>query len=82
MEKQQKETTNSGTTTSCEVPDYFSTDEVAKALSVSIWTVRSWIAKKEIESIKVGKARLIPESELDRLRIERAPLIKHNERES
>jgi excisionase family DNA binding protein len=40
---------------------------VADRLSVSVWTVRKWVQLGKIASVKLGKRRLIAESEVDRI---------------
>lgn len=49
---------------------YYTVKEVSTMLSVAEITVRQWIQKGKIESIKLpsGRARRIPESEVDRFK--------------
>ena len=44
-----------------------SLEDAAGMCSVSIWTIRKWVNKGKIKSIKLGSRRLIPKSELQRL---------------
>lgn len=44
-----------------------SIDRTAERLDVSPWTIRAWIAKGLIVSIKLGTRRLITESEVQRI---------------
>ena len=44
-----------------------SIDKAAEVLSVSPWTIRSWITHGKIGSAKLGSRRLVPQSELERL---------------
>ena len=44
-----------------------SLEDAAGICSVSIWTIRKWVTKGKIKSIKLGSRRLIPKSELQRL---------------
>lgn len=41
--------------------------EVAKILSMAEVTIRQWIQHNQIKSIKVGNARRIPTSEVERI---------------
>lgn len=41
--------------------------EVAKRLGLAEITVRQWIQHGKIKSVKIGRVRRIPESEVDRL---------------
>jgi len=48
--------------------DTFLTPKVfAKRLSISRWTVYSWLSEGRINSVKVGRLVRIPQSELDRI---------------
>ena len=42
--------------------------QVSESLGLAEITVRQWIQHNKIKSIKIGKARRIPESEVIRLR--------------
>jgi excisionase family DNA binding protein len=42
-------------------------DAVAERLSVSVWTVRKWCQLGKVSSVKLGKRRLIAESEIERI---------------
>jgi excisionase family DNA binding protein len=42
--------------------------ETATALSISVHTVRAWIAKRKIGHLKLGRSIRVPWSEVDRLR--------------
>jgi excisionase family DNA binding protein len=44
-----------------------SIDKAAEILSVSPWTIRSWITHGKLGSAKLGSRRLVPQSELERL---------------
>ncbi len=41
--------------------------EFAERLSISRWTVYSWISNGRISSVKVGRLVRIPQSEVDRI---------------
>jgi excisionase family DNA binding protein len=43
---------------------------VADRLSVSVWTVRKWVQLGKLSSVKLGKRRLIAESEVQRIMME------------
>jgi excisionase family DNA binding protein len=43
-----------------------SIEAVAELLSVSPWTIRSWIRDGRLGSAKLGTRRLIPQSEVER----------------
>lgn len=54
--------------------------EFAAALRVSRWTVQRMIAAETIHSTKIGRARRIPWSELDRILAEReVPIVTSDE---
>ncbi len=40
---------------------------VADRFSVSVWTVRKWVQLGKLSSVKLGKRRLIAESEIERI---------------
>jgi excisionase family DNA binding protein len=44
-----------------------SVEIAAQRLSISPWTIRAWIAEGRIASAKIGRRRLVPESEIERL---------------
>jgi excisionase family DNA binding protein len=44
-----------------------SIEETATALSLSPWTVRAHLTQGNIASVKVGRRRLIPVAEIDRI---------------
>jgi excisionase family DNA binding protein len=44
-----------------------SIEGAATILSVSPWTVRSWITQGKLGSAKLGSRRLVPESEVEKL---------------
>ena len=41
-------------------------DAVARRLSVSIWSIRKWVNKGRLASVRLGGRRLITESEIQR----------------
>jgi excisionase family DNA binding protein len=45
----------------------YSVDEAAEQLTLSHWTIWSWIKSGKLRSAKVGDRRVIRESELQRL---------------
>jgi excisionase family DNA binding protein len=45
----------------------------AQRLDVSHWTIRSWVSKGKLKSVKLGARRMIPESELVRVMSEGIP---------
>ncbi len=46
---------------------FLSPQELADRLSISRWTVYSWISEGRIKSVKVSRLVRIPESEVDRI---------------
>ncbi len=48
-------------------PDYLRARDIAQLTGVSLRTARRWIANKILVSAKVGGARLVAKSELERL---------------
>ncbi len=48
-------------------PDYLRARDIAQLTGVSLRTARRWIANKILVSGKVGGARLVAKSELERL---------------
>lgn len=46
---------------------YYSVKELSQSLGLAEITIRQWIQQGKIESIKFGKARRIPQSEVDKL---------------
>jgi excisionase family DNA binding protein len=44
-----------------------SIEDAAKALSLSPWTLRAWATQGRLETVKLGRRRLVKKSELDRL---------------
>lgn len=46
---------------------YYTVKEVSHILSLAEITIRQWIQADKIKSIKIGKARRIPKSEVERL---------------
>jgi len=57
-----------------------SCDELAEQLSVSHWTIRSWISRGTIRSVKIGRRRLIPQGELQRIAREGLPSLASSPR--
>ncbi len=45
-------------------------DQAAERLAVAPVTIRAWCARRQIASVKLGRARRIPESEIRRLLVE------------
>ena len=41
--------------------------EVAEICSLSIYTLKDWVKAERVKSVKLGKARRIPESEVKRI---------------
>lgn len=57
--------------------------EAAKALGISVHTVRSWIARHRIGYLKLGRAVRIPQTEIDRILRESAvPALASTEHEA
>ena len=50
-----------------ELEKMYTVKEVAKLLSLAEITIRQWIQKGKIKSVKVGSATRIPESEVKRI---------------
>ena len=50
-----------------DVPEYLRARDIARLTGVSLRTARRWIAKEILASGKVGGARLVAKSELERL---------------
>ena len=50
-------------------------DEVAQLLGVSHWSIRSWINRGDVRSVKLGRRRLILSSEVDRIISEGLPSL-------
>ena len=50
-----------------DAPEYLRTRDIARLTGVSLRTARRWIAKEILASGKVGGARLVARSELERL---------------
>jgi excisionase family DNA binding protein len=44
-----------------------SIESAARTFGLSVWTVRAWIAQGRLGSTKLGRRRLVPQSEIDRL---------------
>jgi excisionase family DNA binding protein len=42
-------------------------DQAAEALSVSVHTIRAWIAERRITCVRLGRAVRVPQSEIARL---------------
>lgn len=42
-------------------------EAAAALLSVSHWTLRSWLKQGRLQAVPVGKLRLIPRTEVDRI---------------
>jgi excisionase family DNA binding protein len=51
----------------------YTLDEAAKASKQSHWTLRAWIREGRLRSAKIGKRRVIRESELAKLVKEDSP---------
>jgi excisionase family DNA binding protein len=48
--------------------ELFTVDETAKALHLSPWTIRQWIASRRLGSVRLGnRAIRVPGSEITRL---------------
>lgn len=47
-------------------PHYLRAGEIATMLGTTERTIRRWIADGTLPSVKIGGARLVPRSELDR----------------
>jgi excisionase family DNA binding protein len=50
-----------------EAPEYLRARDIARLTGMSVRTARRWIAKRILGSGKIGGARLVPRSELERL---------------
>jgi excisionase family DNA binding protein len=50
-----------------DAPEYLRARDIARLTGVSLRTARRWIAKEVLASGKVGGARLVAKSELERL---------------
>ena len=50
-----------------DAPEYLRARDIARLTGVSLRTARRWIAKEILASGKVGGARLVAKSELERL---------------
>lgn len=50
-----------------EAPEYLRARDIARLMGVSIRTARRWIAKNLLASGKIGGARFVARSELERL---------------
>jgi excisionase family DNA binding protein len=50
-----------------EAPEYLRARDVARLTGMSVRTARRWIAKRIVASGKVGGARLVARTELERL---------------
>jgi excisionase family DNA binding protein len=50
-----------------EAPDFLRARDIARLTGVSLRTARRWIAKRILASGKIGGARLVARSELERL---------------
>jgi excisionase family DNA binding protein len=48
-------------------PEYLRARDIARLTGMSVRTARRWIAKRILGSGKIGGARLVPRSELERL---------------
>jgi len=48
-------------------PRVYSLEKAAELLSLSVWTIRKWVAEKRIASCKLGSRRVIPAREITRL---------------
>ena len=51
--------------------EYYSTNEVAKALHVNIITIKRWVQKGLLPGYKLGKEYRIKKSDLDKFMAER-----------
>ena len=47
--------------------DFLSPADVARLLSMSRWTVYSWVYRGKLRAVKAGRLLRIPRSEIDRL---------------
>lgn len=47
---------------------FYTTEEVAKMLRVSMQTVQNWLRSGEIRGIKIGKQWRIPKEEIENLK--------------
>jgi excisionase family DNA binding protein len=54
-----------------DAPEYLRARDIARLTGVSLRTARRWIAKEILASGKVGGARLVARSELERRHAER-----------
>jgi excisionase family DNA binding protein len=57
---------------------YYSTEETANLLGISIHTVRQWVYYQKIEAVKQSGHYLIPETEIERLKAEKEIQPKKN----
>ena len=56
--------------------NYFTTEETAKALNVSLFTIRLWLQKGKLTGTKISGIWFVPDEEIERLKRERAPMLK------
>jgi excisionase family DNA binding protein len=54
--------------------EYLRARDIARLTGMSVRTARRWIAKQILGSGKIGGARLVPRSELERLLLPPLPL--------
>ena len=57
-----------------EAPEYLRARDIARLTGMSVRTARRWIARRIVASGKVGGARLVARSELERLLSPQIPL--------
>ena len=61
-------------------PQLLTVEEAAADLSLSVHTIRAWIAKRKIVFVRVGRAVRVPSTEIARL-IERGTIPALEQRE-
>ena len=45
----------------------FTVEQAASVIGLSAWTIRAWIAQGRLRSLKLGKRRMVPAEEVERV---------------
>jgi len=48
-------------------PQLYRVESAASILGVSHWTVRAWVKKGRVKTVRLGKLRMVPKAEIDRI---------------
>lgn len=48
-------------------PQLYRVESAASILGVSHWTVRAWVKQGWVRTVQLGKFRMVPKAEIDRI---------------